>query len=42
MWVLLIWLAALIISVAIASNDHWFWRLMFWIEMRLPKEVDEL
>jgi hypothetical protein len=42
MWVLLLWIACLIISVAICSDDGWFWRLMFWIEMRLPKEIDEL
>jgi hypothetical protein len=42
MWVLLIWIAALIIGLALASNALWIWRFLFWIEMRLPKEIDEL
>lgn len=42
MWVLLLWVAALIIGVAIAMNEIWLWRFLFWIEMRLPKKIDEL
>jgi len=42
MWLMLIWLAALIIGLAVGLNEIWFWRFLMWIEMRLPKEIDEL
>lgn len=43
MIVLLLWLAALIIGVAFATNELWVWRFLIWLEtktMRLEK-LDE-
>lgn len=40
MIVLLIWLAALIIAVALFTNEMWIWRFLIWLEtktMRLEK-----
>lgn len=40
MIVLLIWLAALIIGVAVFTNELWVWRFLIWLEtktMRLEK-----
>lgn len=42
MWLLLIWLGLLIGLTALMMSDLWFWRIVFWVEMRLPKEIDEL
>lgn len=40
MIVLLIWLVALIVSVAVFTNELWIWRFLIWLEtktMRLEK-----
>lgn len=42
MWLLIVRLSALIMSVAVGLNYIWVWRFLFWIEMRLPKRVEEL
>lgn len=37
---LLIWLVALIVSVAVFTNELWVWRFLIWLEtktMRLEK-----
>lgn len=43
MIVLLFWLLALIVLVAVFTNEIWVWRFLFWLEtktMRLEK-LDE-
>lgn len=43
MIVLLLWMAALIIAVALFTNELWIWRFLIWLEtktMRLEK-LDE-
>lgn len=40
MIVLLIWLAALIVMVALFTNELWIWRFLIWLEtktMRLER-----
>lgn len=43
MIVLLVWLAVLIVSVAVFTNELWVWRFLMWVEsktMRLER-LDE-
>jgi len=45
MIVLVLCLAGLIVGLAVASDEFWFWRVMFWIEMKVISKfgrVDEL
>jgi hypothetical protein len=42
MWVLILFLIGLIVGISFIESPGWFWRMLFWIEMRLPKQIDEL
>ena len=42
MWLMILFLTALVVGIAFIESPGWFWRMLFWVEMRLPKEVDEL
>ncbi len=42
MWVMILFLIGLVIGIAFIESPGWFWRVLFWFEMRLPKEIDEL
>jgi hypothetical protein len=35
MIVLVLWLTALIVGLAVASDEFWLWRVFFWIEMKV-------
>jgi hypothetical protein len=40
MWLMVIWIFALIIGVALSTNLMWLWKILFWFEMRCPKWVE--
>jgi len=42
MWLMFLFLIALIVGIAFIESPGWFWRTLFWIEMKLPKVIDEL
>lgn len=42
MWLMILFLIGLVVGISFIESPGWLWRVLFWIEMRLPKEVDEL
>jgi hypothetical protein len=42
MWLMILFWISFVIAIAFIESPGWFWRMMFWIEMRLPKWIDKL
>jgi uncharacterized membrane protein YhdT len=42
MWLMLLFIAGLIIGVLINENSMGVWRVLFWLEMRCPKKINRL